>query len=120
MANRKDMRRQELIIPYTAPEDQKENADIQSTMASTLPMAAIFTRNKMIGWTSVLFSLQSWLSETAEQKAATTTPSIFGVGMSLLSLGVAYMPLFLPPQAVGKAPVGGSGTEQPAAAPVPA
>ncbi|EMC98552.1 hypothetical protein BAUCODRAFT_32610 [Baudoinia panamericana UAMH 10762] len=45
MANRKDMRREDLIVPYVEPAPPKEN-DAQSMMASTLPMAAIFTRNK--------------------------------------------------------------------------
>jgi hypothetical protein len=71
----------------------------------------------MIGWTAVLFALQGWLSETAAQKAATSTPAIFSVGMALLSLAVGYMPLFLPPQAPKAAPVGGSGTGAPPAMP---
>ncbi|KAK5717338.1 hypothetical protein LTR15_009232 [Elasticomyces elasticus] len=75
-------------------------------MASTLPMAAIFTRNKyafancalwsnadadfcrMIGWTSVIFAVQGWLSETAASKSSQATPAIFSVGMAFLSLGV--------------------------------
>ncbi|GAB1740102.1 hypothetical protein NU219Hw_g5020t1 [Hortaea werneckii] len=94
----KDMRRDDLIVPYAEPEKDKESNDMQSTMASTLPMAAMFTRNKLIGWTAVLFSIQGWLSETPDQKANASTPGYFSVGMALLSLGVAYMPLFLPPQ----------------------
>ncbi|KAI7262432.1 hypothetical protein KC335_g10264, partial [Hortaea werneckii] len=94
----KDMRRDDLIVPYAEPEKDKESNDMQSTMASTLPMAAMFTRNKLIGWTAVMFSIQGWLSETPDQKANASTPGYFSVGMALLSLGVAYMPLFLPPQ----------------------
>ncbi|KAK3634375.1 hypothetical protein LTR56_007338 [Elasticomyces elasticus] len=89
MANRKDMRREDLIVPYTEPEEKKDaSSDIQGTMASTLPMAAIFTRNKMIGWTSVIFAVQGWLSETAATKSSQATPAIFSVGMAFLSLGV--------------------------------
>ncbi|KAI7340381.1 hypothetical protein KC315_g719 [Hortaea werneckii] len=94
----KDMRRDDLIVPYAEPEKDKESNDMQSTMASTLPMAAMFTRNKLIGWTAVMFSIQGWLAETPDQKANASTPGYFSVGMALLSLGVAYMPLFLPPQ----------------------
>lgn len=75
------------MVPYTAPEE-KENADVTGTMSSTLPMAAIFTRNKMIGWVSVLFATQSWLSETPQQKATASTPAYFSVGMAILALGV--------------------------------
>lgn len=109
--SKKDMRREDLIIPYTEPPKSKDDADFQGTLASTLPMAAIFTRNKMIGWTAVIFAIQGWLSETPAQKAAASTPSYLSVGMALLSVGVAYMPLFLPP-AMGAAqgPGQGSGT----------
>merc|ERR1739842_133913 len=66
----KDMRRDDLIVPYAEPEKDKESNDMQSTMASTLPMAAMFTRNKLIGWTAVMFSIQGWLSETPDQRRA--------------------------------------------------
>ncbi|KAF2867174.1 hypothetical protein BDV95DRAFT_582717 [Massariosphaeria phaeospora] len=84
-------------------------------MASTLPMAAIFTRNKMIGWVSVVFSLQSWLAETPEQKKTSTTPAYFSVGMAFMSLIVGYMPLFLPPPNMRAGT--GSSTEAPPAMP---
>ena len=57
-------------------------------MSSTLPMAAIFTRNKMIGWTSVLFAINSWLSETPSQRSTSATPAYFSVGMALMAVGV--------------------------------
>ncbi|KAF2021725.1 hypothetical protein BU24DRAFT_339939 [Aaosphaeria arxii CBS 175.79] len=115
MASKKDLRRFDLIVPYQEPAKDKNDTDMSSTMASTLPMAAIFTRNKMIGWVAVVFSIQSWLAETAEQKQSSTTPAFFSVGMALMSLVVGYMPLLLPPQQ-GRV-LGGSGTEAPAAAP---
>ncbi|KAK4944404.1 hypothetical protein LTR66_014506 [Elasticomyces elasticus] len=85
-------------------------------MASTLPMAAIFTRNKMIGWTAVVFALQSWLAESPEQKRTASAPAYFSVGMAFMSVVVSYMPLLLPPTPM-QATMGGSGTEAPAAVP---
>ncbi|WPH01429.1 Hypothetical protein R9X50_00427500 [Acrodontium crateriforme] len=114
-AARKDMRRNDLIVPYMAPKEDKDSSDIQSTMASTLPMAAIFTRNKMIGWTSVIVALQQWLSETSTQKANASSPAYLSVGMALLSVAVSYLPLFMPPQANVNAV--GTGTGAPAAVP---
>lgn len=115
MASKKDMRRPDLIVPYVEPAKDKSDGDMTSTMASTLPMAAIFTRNKMIGWTAVVFALQSWLAETPEQKRTATTPGYFSVGMAFMSLMVAYLPMFLPPPP-NQAGVG-PGTEAPAAVP---
>ncbi|QIW99226.1 hypothetical protein AMS68_004744 [Peltaster fructicola] len=115
MASKKDMRRADLVVPYTAPAAEKEGADFQGAAASTLPMAAIFTRNKLIGWTAVIFTIQGWLSETPSQRAAAQTPALFSVGMSFLSLVVTYLPLFMPPPA-GQAAVG---TTPAAPAPLP-
>jgi len=42
----------------------------------------------MIGFTSLLFALQSWLGETPEQKEASSTPAYFGVLMSIMAVGV--------------------------------
>ncbi|PNS19659.1 hypothetical protein CAC42_7503 [Sphaceloma murrayae] len=96
MSNKKDMKRPDLVVPYIEPATKDSN-DISSTMTSTLPMAAIFMRNKVIGWTAVTLAIQSWLAETPESKSAASTPAIFSVGMAFMALGVSYMQLFMPP-----------------------
>ncbi|KAJ0422108.1 hypothetical protein BJY00DRAFT_280916 [Aspergillus carlsbadensis] len=87
-----------LAIPYVDPPKDKNDADMTGAMSSTMPMAAMFTRNRMIGWVAFVFSLQSWLGETAEQKKTATTPAYMSVLMSLMALAVTYLPIFLPPQ----------------------
>lgn len=62
-----------------------------------LHSSQIFTRNKLLGWTAVIFTTQAWLSETPAQKANAQTPAIFSIAMAVLSLGVVYLPLFTPP-----------------------
>lgn len=57
-------------------------------MSSTLPMIAIVSRNKFLGWAAVVFAIQSWLSETPAQKAKSATPGYFSVLMAIMSLGV--------------------------------
>ncbi|KAJ5025345.1 translation initiation factor [Bipolaris maydis] len=133
MASKKDMRRADLIVPYAEPEKSKDEGDMSSTLSSTLPMAAIFTRNKMIGWVAVVFAIQAWLAETAEQRKTSTTPAYFQVGMSsmhapipstvgsranslaVMSLLVTYSSMFLPPPPAR--PGQASGTEAFAAVP---
>lgn len=39
-----------VVIPYQEPVAKGDNVEFQSTLSSTLPMAAIFMRNKYIGW----------------------------------------------------------------------
>jgi hypothetical protein len=38
------------VIPYQEPAAKGDNVEFQSTISSTLPMAAIFMRNKYVGW----------------------------------------------------------------------
>jgi len=113
MASKKDMRRPDLIVPYVEPSRDSSDPDMAGTMSSTLPMVAIVTRNKMLGWTAVVFAVQSWLGETPAKKRASATPGYFSVLMAVMALCVAYMPLFLPP-VPNRA---GTGTEAPAPAP---
>ncbi|PWW75198.1 hypothetical protein C7212DRAFT_297432 [Tuber magnatum] len=104
--NLKDQRRADLIIPYVAPTAEANGTDISATMTSTLPMAAMFTRNKVVGWTAMIFAIQAWLSETPAQVAGGKQPAYFGVGMSLMSLGFAYLPLFIPSMGAGSLGMG--------------
>ncbi|KAL1962440.1 hypothetical protein VTN77DRAFT_9711 [Rasamsonia byssochlamydoides] len=97
MASKKDMRRADLVIPYVDPPRDKNEADMSGAMTSTLPMAAMFTRSRLIGWVSLIFALQNWLAETPEQKRIASTPAYMSVFMSLMAVAVTYMPLFLPP-----------------------
>ncbi|OBT64545.1 translation initiation factor SUI1 [Pseudogymnoascus sp. 23342-1-I1] len=83
MSAKKDMRREDLIIPYQQPAPKEGGlGDIGSTLSSTVPMAAMFTRNKYIGWASVVIAVQNWLSESPDSKAAASQPAYMGVGMS--------------------------------------
>ncbi|CAJ2504355.1 Uu.00g117490.m01.CDS01 [Anthostomella pinea] len=103
MVSKKDMRRPDLAVPYQEPAAKSsETPEMSSTLSSTLPMAAIFTRNRYIGWASVVFSLQSWLGESDETTKTSSTPGYFTVGMSVMALAVTYLPMFLPPQAGGQ------------------
>ncbi|KAI1163471.1 hypothetical protein F5B18DRAFT_316694 [Nemania serpens] len=109
MASKKDMRRQDLVVPYQEPPAAKsgDSPEFSSTLSSTMPMAAIFTRNKYIGWAAVVFSMQSWLGESEATRQTTSTPGYFSVGMSVLALLVTYLPIFMPPvpgQAQPRAP----------------
>ncbi|OBT86850.1 hypothetical protein VE02_03885 [Pseudogymnoascus sp. 03VT05] len=91
MSAKKDMRREDLIIPYQQPAPKEGSlGDIGNTLSSTVPMAAMFTRNKYIGWASVVIAVQNWLSESPDSKAAASQPAYMGVGMS-------YLPPNVPP-----------------------
>ncbi|KAL2042918.1 hypothetical protein N7G274_003976 [Stereocaulon virgatum] len=113
MASKKDMRREDLIIPYKDPSMKESDNDVASTMASTLPMVAMFTRNKMIGWASFVFAVQTWLAQTPEQAKKASTPGYLSAGMALLGLATTYLPLFMPPPGTNRS----TGTQAPPVAP---
>ncbi|EKD21525.1 hypothetical protein MBM_00638 [Drepanopeziza brunnea f. sp. 'multigermtubi' MB_m1] len=81
MSSRKDMRRADLIIPYQTPTAKESPGDISGTLGSTLPMAAMFTRNRFIGWASLALAIQNWLGESQEAKRTASQPAYFSVGM---------------------------------------
>ena len=87
-AKTKDMRRPDLVVPYVEPpkDDSMASGDVASSMSTMLPMAAILTKNKIIGWTALIMALQGWLAETPDQKKTSSTPGYFGVGMALMAL----------------------------------
>ncbi|KAH8711189.1 Uncharacterized protein HC256_008004 [Beauveria bassiana] len=101
------------VVPYQEPISKGDNPEFSSTLSSTMPMAAMFTRNKFVGWAGVVFSIQNWLGESAETKK-NGTPGYFNVGLSVMALAVTYMPLFMPPPDRSAA-----GTATGAPAPVP-
>lgn len=70
------------MIPYQQPTQKNELSDLAGTMISTLPMAAMFTRNKYMGWAAIVFSIQAWLTESPEQKASASQPALMSVGMA--------------------------------------
>ena len=46
------------VIPYQLPVAKENASDISGTLGSTLPMAAMFTRNKFIGWCGTLRAMK--------------------------------------------------------------
>ncbi|KAI1612694.1 translation initiation factor SUI1 [Exophiala viscosa] len=116
MAAKKDMRRTDLgewqrhskevtfnqtnqshqVIPYVEPKEDK-SADFSSTFASTMPMAAMFMRNRMLGWFSLLSALLNWLGETSAQKQSNGTPAYLTFGMAILAVAVVSSIYLLDP-----------------------
>lgn len=90
------MRREDLIIPYQQPAPKESLGDIGGTLSNTMPMAAMLTRNKYIGWASIVFAIQNWLSESPDSKSALSQPGYMGIGMALMALIITYLPIFLP------------------------
>ncbi|PKS09374.1 hypothetical protein jhhlp_003988 [Lomentospora prolificans] len=105
MASLKDMRRVDLVVPYQQPQPRPDEVEFSSSIASTLPMAAMMTRNRFVGWASFVFSLQSWLGQSEQTRRNASMPGYFSAGMAFLALAVVYLPLFMPPAVRQNAPL---------------
>ncbi|KAK9241135.1 hypothetical protein V1525DRAFT_393790 [Lipomyces kononenkoae] len=103
-------KRANLCVPYV-PMEIKSREDVSSMMASTLPMVAMFLRNKLVAWSALLVTIQSWLNESEASSRDSTQPGWLKVLMSFVGLTVCYMDLFFPAmRAVGSISGGGGGS----------
>lgn len=50
-----------LVVPYQEPSVKGEVTDFSSTLSSTLPMAAMFMRNKFIGWYEIYPTMHAYI-----------------------------------------------------------
>ncbi|KAK7205248.1 hypothetical protein BZA70DRAFT_279415 [Myxozyma melibiosi] len=96
-------KRANLCVPYVALEAPAPSDEISGLLASTLPMVAMFLRNKLIAWSAVLVSVQSWLNETEASRSEASQPGWIKLVMSLAGLVVCYMDLLFPAKAVNGA-----------------
>lgn len=46
-----------LVVPYQEPSVKGDVTDFSSTLSSTLPMAAMFMRNKFVGWYEIYLAI---------------------------------------------------------------
>lgn len=69
-------------------------------VSQTLPMAAMFMRNKIMSWSSVFLALQSYLSEPINKPKndadAGLQPPLLKLTFALISLVTCYLEFFLP------------------------
>lgn len=90
------------VVPYKhAP--AKKRSEASSMMAQSLPMAAMFMRNKMISWASFFLAIQSWLNEPINaapvEGESTNQPPLLRIAFSLIGMLTCYMDLVFPKMA---------------------
>lgn len=70
-------------------------------IAQSLPMAAMFMKNKLLSWTSLFLAIQSFLNEPIHKqenkdKDSQQQPPILRVVFALIALGTCYIDLIFP------------------------
>lgn len=88
--------REDLVVPYKHI-PAKPRSEASAMISQSLPMAAMFMRNKMLSWTSFFLAVQSFLNEPVNKPdSSDQQPPILRVLFSIVSLGTCYMDLIFP------------------------
>ena len=74
----------------------KYDPPTSSPRTKAYPKTNSFPSHRLIGWASVIFSLQNWLAETPAQKSAASSPAYMSIGMSVMAMGVVRCFSFSP------------------------
>ncbi|KAG5367913.1 hypothetical protein CJU90_0094 [Yarrowia sp. C11] len=94
-----DKRRAELCVPYVHVVDKQNDA--QSFITTSLPMAAMFLRNKLMSWTALFTAITAYMNEPLikpTQSDGASQPAWLSVLVSLVGLFTCYMDLAFPSQ----------------------
>ncbi|EGV61559.1 hypothetical protein PSN45_000238 [Yamadazyma tenuis] len=91
--------REDKVVPYHHF-PAKPRGEASSMISQSLPMAAMFMRNKMLSWAAVFLAVQSYLNEPTNKPSsgdeAATQPPLLRVVLAIFSLGTCYLDLLFP------------------------
>lgn len=91
--------RPDLVVPYRHSPAKPRNEAASGMISQTLPMAAMFMRNKILSWSSLFLAIQSYLSEPINKpqgQAADALPPLLRVAFALISMATCYLEFFFP------------------------
>ncbi|EGW30355.1 uncharacterized protein SPAPADRAFT_143493 [Spathaspora passalidarum NRRL Y-27907] len=90
----------ELVIPYKHVPAKPRNDNATSVVAQSLPMAAMFMRNKILSWSSVFIAVQAWLNEPINAPKSDNDnpqqPALLKITFAIVALLTCYMDVFFP------------------------
>ncbi|CDO57224.1 similar to Saccharomyces cerevisiae YPR063C ER-localized protein of unknown function [Geotrichum candidum] len=91
-----DKRREDLIVSYGGSKPRKN--EMQSMMTSSMPLAAMFLRNKVLSWAAFFTTLQAWLNEPSTIKTD-AQPAWLSVVLAVVGILSCYVDLVFPQKA---------------------
>lgn len=81
-------RRPDLAIPYVHKPDV-DNLPSATALNRFLPMVAMFMRSKVIAWSALFISIQTYLSEP--EIPSEDSAGLGGIATAFMSLAISYM-----------------------------
>lgn len=90
-----DKRRRDLVVRYVKQKTVKN--DISSAMSTSMPIAAMFLRNKVLAWAALFTTLQAYLNEPSFTDTE-AQPAWLSVLISVVGLLTCYMDIIMPPK----------------------
>lgn len=90
--------RPDLVVPYHHVPAKPRNEAASGMVSQTLPMAAMFMRNKILSWSAVFLALQAFLAEPINKPASAdgAQPPALRIVFALISLATCYLEFFFP------------------------
>lgn len=74
-------------------------------ISQTLPMAAMFMKNKILSWAALFLAIQTYLTEPINkeqnEKEAGSQPPLLRLAFAFISLATCYMEFFFPSSSPG-------------------
>ncbi|KAI3402922.1 hypothetical protein KGF56_004383 [Candida oxycetoniae] len=92
--------REDLVVPYKhVPANTRK--DMGNILSQSMPMAAMFMKNKVLAWAAVFLAVQSYLNEPINRPLTDGNdkpqqPAILQILLALIAAGTCYMDLFFP------------------------
>ncbi|CAH02296.1 uncharacterized protein KLLA0_B08415g [Kluyveromyces lactis] len=94
-----NVRRPDLVATYNhtpAPKGlYSSSSSSQGMLSQSMPMAAMFMKNKFLAWFAVLTTWHVFLTSQPDPSNPTDSP-FMKIGMAVLAVGMNYLGLFFP------------------------
>ncbi|KAI5956801.1 hypothetical protein KGF54_000418 [Candida jiufengensis] len=88
--------REELVVPYRHV-PAKARKDAGSLISQSLPMAAMFMKNKMLSWAALFLSIQTYLNEPINKvEEDGSQPPLLKVVFALVAVLTCYIDIIFP------------------------
>ncbi|KAH3667770.1 hypothetical protein WICMUC_005302 [Wickerhamomyces mucosus] len=90
------VKREDLVVPYVHVPPAPEAAS-SAVVSQSMPMAALFMKNKLLGWFSLLSTVQAYLNELHGAKPQEgSTSALLRLLLSVFGILVCYTDLVFP------------------------